>query len=159
MASTRNRVNSCTTIRSSGKYPDLWHLRHMEDPRSITPGSIMPVFPWLLTDDLDFEFIRHEVAAQVRLGVPYTEQEVAGAVQSAHVQAAEIAGRLAEEGGVSGLESKKIVALIAYLQRLGTDIKKPLAPAPAPDQPAAETPVSQAPEVAAAEAPAAGGVS
>ncbi len=119
--------------RVGGKYPDLWHLRHMEDPRSISQGSIMPAYPWLLTDDLDFDFIESEVRAQARLGVPYSEAEVASAVEDARAQAREIAGRLEKEGGVSGLETKKIVALIAYLQRLGTDIKRPVETQPAPE--------------------------
>ncbi len=122
--------------RIGGKYPDLWHLRHMADPRSITPGSIMPVFPWLLSDDLDFEEIAGKVRAQRRLGVPYSEEEIGNAVQLARTQADAIGKKLDRESGMEGLEHKKIIALIAYLQRMGTDIKKPLeattAPQPAP---------------------------
>ena len=131
--------------RIGGKYPDLWHLRHMADPRSITPGSIMPVFPWLLTDELDFDEISGKVRAQKRLGVPYSDEEVARAVKLARAQADRIGKKLDKESGMEGLEHKKIIALIAYLQRMGTDIKKPMEPAPAP---AATPPVQQAEEPA-----------
>jgi cytochrome c oxidase cbb3-type subunit I/II len=131
--------------RVGGKYPDLWHLRHMDDPRSITQGSIMPPYPWLLTDALDLDAIPGAVGAQVMLGAPYPEeQQGEAAVTHAREQARVIAQGLAEQGGQTGLEDKKIVALIAYLQRLGTDISKPepqpdaAEPVPA-DTPPAET--------------------
>ncbi len=111
--------------RVGGKYPDLWHLRHMDDPRSITQGSIMPGYPWLLTEDLNFKAIEKSVAAQVILGVPYSEAEVRDAATLAEAQAGAVAHNLTEQGGQAGLEGKKILALIAYLQRLGIDISKP----------------------------------
>lgn len=116
--------------RVGGKYPDLWHLRHMDDPRSITVGSIMPSYPWLLTEDLDFDLVQTAVNSQVTLGVPYTDDEAGNASNLAREQGRVIAEGLAEQGGKSGLEGKKIIALIAYLQRLGTDISKPEAAPP-----------------------------
>ena len=108
--------------RVGGKYPDLWHLRHMEDPASTTPQSIMPKYPWLLTDQIDFESAQGRVDAMASLGVPYGEA-LNSASEMARTQAKLIADSIESQGGPSGLEDKDIVALIAYLQRLGTDIK------------------------------------
>jgi cytochrome c oxidase cbb3-type subunit I/II len=110
--------------RVGGKYPDLWHVRHMADPRAITPQSIMPAYPHLLTDDLDFPQIQRSVDAMAMLGVPYG-QALLHAQDMAHAQAATLAQGIVSQGGPRGLEGKQIVALIAYLQRLGIDIKKP----------------------------------
>ncbi|MBI4819353.1 MAG: cytochrome-c oxidase, cbb3-type subunit I [Deltaproteobacteria bacterium] len=109
--------------RVGGKYPHLWHVRHMEDPTSTTPQSIMPKYPWLLKDDIDFAAVQNNVDAMAMLGVPYGEA-VQRAPTMAKEQAAKIAQEIVTQGGPAGLEGKKIVALIAYLQRLGTDIKK-----------------------------------
>ncbi len=111
--------------RIGGKYPDLWHVRHMDDPRSITAGSIMPAYPWMLTDDLDWESVVPVMRAHQILGVPYTDEEVADATATAREQGAAIAAAIVVQGGPDGLADKKIVALIAYLQRMGTDISKP----------------------------------
>ncbi|HWA74012.1 MAG TPA: cytochrome-c oxidase, cbb3-type subunit I [Polyangiaceae bacterium] len=110
--------------RVGGKYPDLWHVRHMADPRSITPQSIMPAYPRLLTDQLDFPQIQRSVDAMALLGVPYGEA-VLHAEEMARQQARTLAESIAVQGGPRGLEDKQIIALVAYLQRLGTDIKKP----------------------------------
>jgi cytochrome c oxidase cbb3-type subunit I/II len=115
--------------RIGGKYPNLWHVRHMEDPRSTTPQSIMPAYPWLARDRVDWTAVERGVAAQVTLGVPYPAEDVTNAAALAKKQAREIAGEIAQQGGPASLEETKLVALIAYLQRLGTDIKKPSATA------------------------------
>jgi cytochrome c oxidase cbb3-type subunit I/II len=120
-----------------GKYPHLWHVRHMEDPTSTTPQSIMPGYPWMLTDDLAFDTIQARVDVMAMLGVPYGEAVRRGEAM-AREQAAQVADEIARQGGPRGLESKQIVALIAYLQRLGTDIKK------APPAPADKTPLQAA---------------
>jgi cytochrome c oxidase cbb3-type subunit I/II len=117
--------------REGGKYPDLWHVRHMEKPRSITPKSIMPAYPGLLTTPLDFAGIQAKVDAMAMLGVPYGEA-VNRAPEMARAQAREVAARIVEQGDRRRLEDKEITALIAYLQRLGTDIKKGGAGAQAP---------------------------
>jgi cytochrome c oxidase cbb3-type subunit I/II len=109
--------------RVGGKYPDLWHVRHMEDPTSTTPQSLMPKYAWLLEDELEFGSIQKKVDVMALLGVPYGEA-VKRAEPMARAQASEIAKRVVAQGGPAGLETKKIVALTAYLQRLGTDIKK-----------------------------------
>jgi cytochrome c oxidase cbb3-type subunit I/II len=111
--------------RVGGKYPDLWHVRHMDDPRAITAGSIMPAYPWLLTADLDFDEVPRSMRANQLVGVPYSDDEISNGIVTAHEQADAIAAEIVVQGGPENLESKRIVALIAYLQRLGTDISKP----------------------------------
>ena len=109
--------------RVGGKYPDLWHVMHMADPRSTSPRSIMPAYPWLLSEEIDFDEIRATVDAMAMLGVPYGDA-VNRSAELARAQAQEIASRVAQQGGVRDLANKQIVALTAYLQRLGTDIKR-----------------------------------
>jgi cytochrome c oxidase cbb3-type subunit I/II len=111
--------------RVGGKYPDLWHVRHMDDPRAITAGSIMPAYPWMLEKDTDFSSIESVMRAHRTIGVPYTDEEIAGGEAAARDQAKAIADEIVVQGGPDGLADKQIVALIAYLQRLGTDITKP----------------------------------
>ncbi len=106
--------------RVGGKYPDLWHVRHMENPRSTSPRSIMPPYPHLLTHRLDFEDIPGKLTALRTVGVPYSDAEIENAVSLAEAQAAKVAAAVAEQGGPSGLEDKEIAAVVAYLQRLGT---------------------------------------
>ncbi|HKJ00353.1 MAG TPA: cytochrome-c oxidase, cbb3-type subunit I [bacterium] len=110
--------------RVGGKYPDLWHYRHMEDPRSTSPGSIMPSFKWLLTDKLDTSETVAKLKAMRTLGVPYTPEEVDNGVKDLKAQAHQISEVLKQSGVKEETEDREIVAVIAYLQRLGTDIKK-----------------------------------
>jgi cbb3-type cytochrome c oxidase subunit II len=117
--------------RVGGKYPDLWHVRHMEDPASMTPGSIMPRYPYLLANTLDFAGIQRKVDVMAMLGVPYGKA-VTEAESMARAQAKTLAASIEAQGGQKGLGDKKIIALIAYLQRLGTDIKA--APQPEGDE-------------------------
>ncbi|GMV40838.1 MAG: bifunctional cbb3-type cytochrome C oxidase subunit I/II [Myxococcales bacterium] len=119
--------------RVGGKYPHLWHVRHMEDPRSTTPQSIMPPYKHMLTDDLDLDALEAGVKAMVTLGVPYPPEVVAGAKEHAMAQADTIAAEIVAQEGPAGLGRKNIIAMIAYLQRLGTDIKAKPPEAPAPD--------------------------
>ncbi len=109
--------------RVGGKYPDLWHVRHMADPQSTTPQSIMPAYAWLETTPIDFGSVQKRVDTMAMLGVPYGEA-VLRAEQMAREQSREIAQRIAAQGGPQGLEDKQIIALVAYLQRLGVDIKQ-----------------------------------
>ena len=111
--------------RVGGKYPDSWHYNHMLDPESMSPGSIMPPYPWMLENDLNTSLIGSKINVLRMLGTPYPEgyEEIAQA--DIDKQAAKIAASLKKDGiEQEGLEKKEIVALIAYLQRLGTDIKK-----------------------------------
>ncbi len=109
--------------REGGKYPDLWHVRHFDNPRSITAKSIMPPYPHFLTTPLDFEGIQSRVDAMAMLGVPYGEA-VNSAPAMARAQAAALGAEIARQGGPDDLADKQIVAMVAYMQRLGQDIKR-----------------------------------
>jgi cytochrome c oxidase cbb3-type subunit I/II len=109
--------------RVGGKYNHLWHLRHLDDPRLTTPGSLMPSYRFLLDAPLDLSLTSSKVKAMRRLGTPYTSEEEQGAADLARAQAERIGAELAQNG-VSGMEDKEVTALIAYLQRLGRDIKE-----------------------------------
>ncbi len=108
--------------RIGGKYPDLWHVRHFENPAAVTTNSIMPAYRHFMTKKIDFENIQKRVDAMVMLGVPYGDA-ITRAPEMAREQAAEIARNIAEQGGPTGLEDKQMVAMVAYMQRLGKDIK------------------------------------
>src|SRR5690554_6814861 len=109
--------------RVGGKYPHLWHVRHMEDPASTSPRSIMPRYPWLLTKRISYDDLPGRMRALRRVGLPYSEEEVRDAVALAQAQAAEIAAEIAAQGGPEGLEDREITALVAYLQSLGTHLQ------------------------------------
>ncbi len=108
--------------RQGGKYPDAWHYNHMKDPTSMSPGSIMPPFPWLVADQLDISNTPAKIRALQTLGVPYPTGYADQCLEDLRVQANKIATGL-KETGVTVSEDREIIAMIAYLQRLGTDIK------------------------------------
>ena len=133
--------------REGGKYPDSWHYLHMRQPSATSPGSIMPAYPWLYDQILDASHIEGKIITLRRLGVPYpvayekpTLHEVAkpllasAARRDLAAQAERVAAGLKQAGLVTPPD-REIVALIAYLQRLGTDIKA--APAAEPTATAA----------------------
>ncbi|MHA8109364.1 cytochrome-c oxidase, cbb3-type subunit I [Aquirufa sp. A-Brett2-W8] len=109
--------------REGGKYPDSWHYHHMREPSSMSPGSIMPNYAWLLEQTLNTSQTQDKLAAMKKLGVPYSTQEVSNAVKDLDTQAKTIQANLALEK-IKVSQDKEIIALIAYLQRLGTDISK-----------------------------------
>ncbi|GJM18162.1 MAG: bifunctional cbb3-type cytochrome C oxidase subunit I/II [Phycisphaeraceae bacterium] len=111
--------------REGGRKSDIWHWLHFEDPRNVTPNSIMPAYTWLLEDELRFDEIQGRVDAMAMLGVPYGDAVLDGAApEMAREQAAEIAARLEGQGGPPAADTQrtKAIALIAYMQRLGTDL-------------------------------------
>ncbi|UBZ06624.1 cytochrome-c oxidase, cbb3-type subunit I [Salegentibacter mishustinae] len=128
-------------MRVGGKYSDNWHLNHMYDPQSTSSGSIMPSYKWIVTDELDKSDTEAKMKALSTLGVPYTLEEIENAQQSMIEQGIQIEKNLyadpdfvdtyeaekefAAQNGNEFVEmrNREIVALIAYLQRLGTDIK------------------------------------
>jgi cytochrome c oxidase cbb3-type subunit I/II len=117
--------------REGGMRSHDWQVRHLENPRQLVAQSIMPGYAHLLREDLDFESIQGRVDAMAMLGVPYGEAVKSGrAVEMARAQARELSGELVTQGGYESLENKKVIALVAYLQRLGTDIFKPPPPPP-----------------------------
>jgi cytochrome c oxidase cbb3-type subunit I/II len=108
--------------RLGGKYPDSWHYNHMLDPTSMSPGSIMPTYPWLLDDQIDAASTVGKIKAMQKLGVPYPKGYEKMALADMKKQAEEIAASLKKDG-IQTLADKEIIALIAYLQKLGKDIK------------------------------------
>lgn len=109
--------------RIGGKYPDSWHFFHMLEPTSMSPGSIMPPYPWLYSQDWDKKRLPNKITAMQTLGVPYPKGYENQALADAEAQAQKIVDGLAKEG-LRVDPNKEIIALIAYMQRLGTDIKK-----------------------------------
>jgi cytochrome c oxidase cbb3-type subunit I/II len=105
--------------RQGTKYPDLWHYRHMRDPREVVSGSIMPAYPWLYKDKVDFSALGKKLSAMKALGVPYSDEEVQNASSDALSEAKGILEKLKSEGVTQGKEEHEIIALIAYLQKLG----------------------------------------
>jgi cytochrome c oxidase cbb3-type subunit I/II len=104
--------------RVGGKYPNLWHYQHMLDPRSTSPGSIMPGYPWLKTGTVRFDGLPRKLAAMRTLGVPYADAEILAAPDAARAQADRIRADLAAQA-VDVAADAELVAMIAYLQRLG----------------------------------------
>jgi cytochrome c oxidase cbb3-type subunit I/II len=110
--------------REGGRRDELWHFRHFENPRATSPGSVMPAYRHLLTDDIPWSDIQDRVDANAMLGVPYGPQALADAPTMAREQATEVANKLRAQGGPAATETKEVIALIAYMQRLGVDLAK-----------------------------------
>jgi cytochrome c oxidase cbb3-type subunit I/II len=108
--------------REGGKYPDSWHYNHMYDPRSMTPGSLMPAYTWLLDDKIDTASTPAKIRAMRTLGVPYEKSYVQTANSHLMQQANQITANLKKDK-IETAPDKEIIALIAYLQRMGKDIK------------------------------------
>ena len=119
--------------RVGGKYPDSWHFLHMREPRATSPGSIMPAYTWLYADVLDTSHTAGKIITLRRLGVPYPDGYENQAEADLKAQAARIADGL-RTGGLTADADREIVALIAYMQRLGTDIKSAAAAAIMPPE-------------------------
>ena len=127
--------------RLGGKYNNNWHFNHMLDPRETSPGSIMPSYPWLIKNELNTDRLLQKMRTLSKLGVPYNEDDFKFAQENLAVQARAIANSLLNDPNfvanyeaskknaeVRGekfipIEKREIVAMIAYLQRLGVDIK------------------------------------
>jgi len=121
--------------REGGLRSNLWHYEHMIRPKDISEGSIMPAYPWLREDDLDISLTKGKIEAMQTLNVPYPKGYENQAVADLKKQAREIATSIVDnfepdvlknvnkEDLIKDIEKKQIVAVIAYLQRLGTDIK------------------------------------
>jgi cytochrome c oxidase cbb3-type subunit I/II len=108
--------------REGGKYGNSWHYNHLMDPRLMSPGSIMPNYDWLLTQTLDTTTTVAKINAMRKIGVPYAPGYEKIANRDLNSQAQEIADNLGKDH-IKVKSNKEIVAIIAYLQRLGTDIK------------------------------------
>jgi cytochrome c oxidase cbb3-type subunit I/II len=108
--------------RIGGKYPDSWHFNHMYEPSSISPGTIMPNYPWLFDNDLDTAITPAKIRAMMTMGVPYPAGFDKVANADLMKQSDAIVANLAKDK-IGIKNNKEIIALIAYLQRVGTDIK------------------------------------
>jgi len=108
--------------RVGGKYSDAWHYNHLIDPTSMSPGSIMPSYPWLTEQKLDISTTASKIKAMQTLGVPYAEGYDKKANDELMVQAEKISAEL-KQNNINVKSDREIIAIIAYLQRLGTDIK------------------------------------
>lgn len=118
-------------FRVGGKYPDAWHYEHMRDPRSMTEGSLMPPYPWLLEWKVDPEDVRASVVALKRVGTPYSDADVEGVPTALEAQGNKIVSSLASAGFKAEWDDE-IVALTAYLQRLGRMLPQETASGGAP---------------------------
>ena len=112
--------------RVGGKYANLWHYLHMRDPRSTSPGSNMPNFEFLTDATVDHTVTEQRMRILRKLGVPYTDEDIERAIELARSQGRLIADDLAS-GDVTIAPESELVALIAYLQRLGRN-PQPVAP-------------------------------
>ena len=123
--------------RVGGKYPDSWHWLHLVDPRQIEPRSHMPAYAFLTEQVLDLSLTERKLSVLRGLGHPYTDEEVRNAVADAEAQAAAVAASLRGDGvALNEAQARsQAIALIAYLQRLGSDLgwrqAAPAAPAKA----------------------------
>ena len=108
--------------RVGGKYPDSWHYNHMIEPSRMSPGSLMPVYKWLAVTDIDTSTTSAKINAMRTLGVPYQDGYEKIANQDVVAQQDQIVKSLAGDN-IQAEPNTELVALIAYLQRLGTDIK------------------------------------
>ncbi len=108
--------------REGGKNSDSWHYNHMLDPRSMSEGSIMPAYPWLFDNKIDTSITPKMINAMVTLGVPYEDGYAAKANNDLMRQAEGIKLTL-KTSKIEVGSTDEIVALIAYLQRIGKDIK------------------------------------
>lgn len=133
--------------REGGKQSNLWHYLHLMNPPEVTPGTVMPTYKWLAERKTDFASIPARLRAMRALGVPYSDDDLANGIDHAKAQSAEAAAKIVAQGGPKNLEDKEVIALIAYLQRVGTDLfAKPAATtAPAAPAPVETAAVSSSP--------------
>ncbi len=119
-----SKRNGPDLARVGAKYPNVWHLRHLEDPRSVSVGSNMPTYPWLLANPLDTSTLMRKLAVMRTLGVPYPnwtpEQVDARVNEQAKAIALDLRG-----AGAYVAPDREVIALIAYLQGLGKYEKIP----------------------------------
>lgn len=121
--------------REGGLRGNMWHYEHFERPKDISKGSIMPAYTWLRENDLNTELLPKKIEAMQTFGVPYAKgyssKALADLKKQAHVIAEDIVNNMpaialkgtSKEAKIKEIESKEVIALIAYMQRLGTDIK------------------------------------
>jgi cytochrome c oxidase cbb3-type subunit I/II len=100
-----------------------WHYKHFANPRKVSPGSIMPNYPWFFKKDIKVASTPAKIRVMQKLGVPYPDGYDAQAIDDLKAQANQIAAELKEQGIQDADANKEIIAIIAYLQRLGVDFE------------------------------------
>jgi len=105
------------------KKTDGWHFRHFREPSSMSEGSVMPSYPFLLENELDVSSLEAKINAMRKLGVPYEKDYEKRALTDLNMQSEEIARNLLSDS-IRVSSKKEVIALIAYMQRLGADISK-----------------------------------
>lgn len=110
-------------LRVGGKYPDLWHYKHMIDPRSTSQGSIMPNYAFLAEAKIKTDVFEPKMKVMQKLGVPYTDEDIKNAIVNARTQADQQVASLKGDGQVDIAWDSELVALIAYLQKLGKNVE------------------------------------
>ena len=133
--------------REGGRQSSFWHWRHFEIPTEFNEGSVMPSYEHLLTATLNYDEIAPHVKAAWQLGAPYSDEDLNNSKQVAFKQAERIAADIVAQGGPANTMDKQAIALIAYLQRIGTDLfateEAAATEAPAVEAPAEEAPAEQ----------------
>jgi cytochrome c oxidase cbb3-type subunit I/II len=121
--------------REGGLRSNFWHYQHMIKPKEVSPGSIMPAYVWMKENDLDVSLLEKKIRAMQTLGVPYKKGYDKLALKDLEAQALviatdvvnnlpkEVLKTLNKEQEINKLKKKEVIAMIAYLQRLGMDIK------------------------------------
>ncbi|WP_185882582.1 cytochrome-c oxidase, cbb3-type subunit I [Blattabacterium cuenoti] len=125
--------------REGGKNPNSWHFNHLNNPRSTSPGSIMPRYPWLVYNKLNRSDTKKKLQAMIKLGVPYTSDSIINFNKDMDIQAKKIVFDIYKENPklklemdiqkkryknkFIPLEKREVIAIISYLQKLGIDIK------------------------------------
>jgi cytochrome c oxidase cbb3-type subunit I/II len=134
-----SKRNGPDLAREGGKYPNLWHVTHFTNPRDIVNGSLMPAYPHFAKASIPWDAIQTRVTVMAMLGVPYGKA-VTEAIPMAKAQAASIAADVEKNGGPANLQDREIVAMVAYIQRLGQDIKLANEPTRTAGNPASSMP-------------------
>jgi cytochrome c oxidase cbb3-type subunit I/II len=108
--------------RAGGTRSNAWHYDHFRDPRALTPGSIMPAYSWLHTSSISVADIQASLRAHQRLGTDYTDADIENAGALMQAQGEAIVADLVASGITDSAWDREIIAMIAYMQRLGTSI-------------------------------------
>ena len=109
--------------RVGTKYNEAWHWDHMQNPRDVFPNSIMPAYPWLYESRTQAGIAADKMRVLRKLGTPYTDEQVDNALADYQEQAGRVVANLAVQGKANADPDSEIVALVAYLMRLGRNLE------------------------------------
>jgi cytochrome c oxidase cbb3-type subunit 2 len=126
-----SKRNGPDLARVGGKYSDDWHFDHLRDPRSVVPTSIMPGYPFLEKTPLDYRHVAEDLTALSRVGVPYNQEMIDHAIDDMRAQGKPDASddllkrypkAIVRDLKLDKRDLSEADALVAYLQRLGTQV-------------------------------------